>query len=121
MSKGDAGDVYSREMLEKFYRMRRAPEKPMAPERPSRAPERPKAQEQKPPEKPKEEKPKEAEEAFPGLDQWKGKKVRIHLRNGSVFEGVPYEIYRYEIFLDLGGKKVDIFKHAIDYAELIEG
>jgi hypothetical protein len=116
MSKGDAGDVYSREMLEKFYRMRRAPEKPMAPERPSRAPERPKAQEQKPPEKPKEEKPSRME----GIEGWVGRKVRITMRNGQVFEGLLECAWKFEVLLDSGNKKVDLFKHAIDMVELLD-
>jgi hypothetical protein len=113
-------DIYSKEMLERFYAMRRT-EKPR-PQAPGPKPRsEPKAepkqvQEPKPPEKPSEAKPSRME----GIEGWVGRKVRITMRNGQVFEGLLERAWKFEVLLDSGNKKVDLFKHAIDMVELLD-
>jgi anti-sigma factor RsiW len=102
------GEAYTPEMLEKYYRLRGR--------------RRAEAQRPKPREEPREEpREDEREEDQPcGADAWIGRHVRIVLRNGQVFEGQIHYAWKYELLLDIGKKKIDIFKHAIEYIELLD-
>jgi RNA chaperone Hfq len=62
----------------------------------------------KPEAKPKPKKPKL-------LDELKGKRVIVFMRNGYSLEGVIEEVSRYEIMVNDGNRKYVILKHGIDY------
>ena len=100
-------EPYSPEMLERFYRMRGRSER----QRPKQQPAAPKTEpEKKPQAETKEEK---------GLELWKGKRVKVYMRNGQTFEGLLKEIWKYEFWLETSNQTILIMKHAVDYVELI--
>jgi hypothetical protein len=135
-----SGEIYSVDDLEKYYRMRerkrrakpRAASKPVGESKPRDVHE-PKTvgearsiqeskQESKPTETSKQE-PKtvgEAREQPCGIDLWRGRRVRVHMRDGNVFEGLCKVVWRYEFLLDTGEKTIDIFKHAVEWVELLD-
>jgi len=49
----------------------------------------------------------------------KGEKVRLHLRGGEKLEGEVIDSSKYEIRLAVGEKQLIVFKHTIDYLELL--
>jgi RNA chaperone Hfq len=49
------------------------------------------------------------------LDDLKGRRVVVFLRNGYSIEGVVGEISKFEVLIDDGSKKYVVLKHAIDY------
>ena len=120
--------IYSEDMLEKYYRMRDKQKRKPKPSKPIR--EAKPIEEAKPIAKPVEEdkriqeskqKPSEGEVQQPvGIDLWQGRRVRVHMRSGQVFEGLCKVVWRYEFLLDTGEKTIDIFKHAVEWIELLD-
>jgi host factor-I protein len=104
-------EPYSPEMLEKYYKMRGRAERQKPKPQPAAKAEAPKTE----PEKKPEPETKEAK----GLELWKGKRIRVYMRNGEAFEGLLNEIWKYEFTLQTSNKTVLIMKHAVDYVEIL--
>jgi hypothetical protein len=100
-------EPYSPEMLEKYYRMRG--------QRPKQQPKPQHVAAKTEPEKKPEAETKEVK----GLELWKGKRLRVYMRNGQTFEGLLKEIWKYEFTLEKSNQTILIMKHAVDYVELI--
>jgi hypothetical protein len=66
-----------------------------------------------------EKKPEAEAKELKGLELWKGKRIRVYMRNGQTFEGLLKEIWKYEFWLETSNQTILVFKHAVDYAQLI--
>jgi hypothetical protein len=98
-------EPYSPEMLEKYYKMRGRAERQKPKPQPAAKAEAPKT----------EPETKEAK----GLELWKGKRVKVYMRGGQVFEGLLKEIWKYEFHLETSNKTILIMKHAVDLIEAL--
>ena len=68
------------------------------------------------PEAKPEAKPKPEKKPKPKLlDDLKGKRVVVFMRNGYSIEGVMEEVSRFEVLINDNDKKYVILKHAVDY------
>jgi len=78
--------------------------------------------EQKEKQKPKEKKKQKREEKKQ-IDSFtevlRGAKVKLYLRGGKELEGEIIDTSKYEIRLMTGEKQLIVFKHTIDYLELL--
>jgi hypothetical protein len=110
-----AKEPYSEEMLEKFYRMRGRGER----QRPKPQPKPHHAVAVEAPKREPEKKPQAETKEEKGLELWKGKRVKVYMRNGQTFEGEIKEIWRYEFVLQRSDQTILLFKHACDFVELI--
>ena len=108
-------EPYSPEMLEKYYKMRGRAERQRPKPQPAAKAEAPKTE----PEKKVEAEAKKVEAEAKGLELWKGKRIRVYMRNGEAFEGLLNEIWKYEFTLQTSNKTVLIMKHAVDYVEIL--
>jgi host factor-I protein len=95
-------DVYSKENLEKLYALREKKAK------------------EKPKEKPKEEKAERRKIIKNSLvDDLEGRRIRVYMLDGKVFEGIVKEVAIYDFILNVEGKDLLMFKHSINYIEYI--
>jgi host factor-I protein len=95
-------DVYTKETLEKLYALREKKAK------------------EKPKEKPKEEKAERKKMIKNSLvDDLEGRKIRVYMMDGKVFEGIVKEVAIYDFILNVDGKDLLMFKHSINYIEYI--
>jgi hypothetical protein len=108
-------EPYTEEMLEKYYRMRGRAER----QRPKPQPEKKAEAKAEAPKTEPEKKPEAEAKEAKGLELWRGKRVKVYMRNGKVYEGTIREIWRYEFTLETSNQTVLIFKHACDFIEII--
>jgi sRNA-binding regulator protein Hfq len=110
-----AKEPYSPEMLEKYYKMRGRAEKFRPKQQPKPHHEVKAAAPKTEPEK----KPQAETKEEKGLELWKGKRIRVYMRNGQTFEGLLKEIWKYEFWLETSNQTILVFKHACDYVEAL--
>jgi sRNA-binding regulator protein Hfq len=108
-------EPYTPEMLEKYYRMRGRSERQRPKQQPKPQPAAPKTE----PEKKPEAEAKKVEAEAKGLEVWKGRRIRVYMRNGQTFEGILKEIWKYEFWLERSGQTILIMKHAVDMVEAL--
>jgi sRNA-binding regulator protein Hfq len=100
-------------MLEKYYRMRGRAER----QRPKQQPKPHHEAKAETPKTEPEKKPEAEKKEAKGLELWRGKRVKVYMRNGKVYEGTIREIWRYEFTLETSNQTILVMKHAVDLVE----
>jgi hypothetical protein len=102
-------------MLEKYYKMRGRAER----QRPKQQPKPQHVVAVEAPKREPEKKPEAETKEVKGLELWKGKRVKVYMRNGQAFEGLLKEIWKYEFHLETSNQTILVMKHAVDYVEAL--
>jgi len=102
-------DIYSEDMLDKYYRMRDKQKRKPKPSKPIREAKPEAKPEAKLESKPSESKRKDL------VDQLIGIKAVWVLRNGLKIEAILIETSTYELILQTQNGRMLVYKHALDY------